>query len=283
MYIILDCSYLCHVAKHAMGELSWADKKVGVVFGFLRQVLTIAKTFETNNFIFAWDSKESKRKAIFPQYKSNRHAEKTVEEKELDAIAYAQFTEIRETVLPYLGVSNNFQVRGYEADDIIAQITKKHIASEFIIVSSDSDLYQLLERNRVYIYSIKKKEYYTHDNFVNEYGVNPPTWAMVKAIAGCVSDGVPGVVGVGEKTAIKYLKGELKTTTTAYAKIRDFPNLDRNKQLVTLPYPDMPLLKVSKQRKLSLDHFLNLCVDYGFESFLRKEMLDQWKKYLNLK
>lgn len=283
MYLLLDCSYLCHVAKHSMGELSWEDKRVGIIFGFLRQLLTLAKYFGTNDFIFAWDSKESKRKILFPQYKSNRHAEKTAAEEELDAIAYAQFTELREKVIPYLEMKNNFRVRGYEADDIIAQITRKHIASQFMIVSSDSDLYQLLEPDRVSIYSIKKKETFTHDDFVSEYGIYPSAWSMVKAIAGCVSDGVPGVAGVGEKTAIKYLNGDLKDTTTAYAKIRDFPDLYRNRMLVTLPYPDMPLLKISKQGKLPLDHFLNVCVDYGFESFLKKEMLDQWKTHLNLR
>ena len=81
---------------------------------------------------------------------------------------------------------------------------------------------------------------------------------------------------------IKYLNGELKDTTTAYAKIRDFQDLYRNRQLVTLPYPGMPLLKVSKQGQLPLLRFLDLCRDYGFESFVRRENLDQWKKYLKL-
>lgn len=282
MYIILDCSYLCHVAKHAMGELLWEEKRVGIIFGFLRQLLSIAKHFESNDFIFAWDSKESKRKQIFPEYKANRHSEKTIEEKELDAIAYAQFTEIREKVLPYLDVHNNFMIRGFEADDIIAQITRKHTESEFVIVSSDSDLYQLLETNRVTIYSIKKKEIFNWASFVKEYDILPSAWQTVKAIAGCVSDGVPGVAGVGEKTAIKYLNGELKDTTTAYAKIRDFQDLYRNRQLVTLPYPGMPLLKISKQGKLPLLRFLDICRDYGFESFVKKDNLDQWKKYLKL-
>ena len=280
MRIIIDANYVCHVAKHAMGGLSFEDKRSGVIFGFLRQVLSLAKKYDTNDFIFSWDSKESKRKKLFPEYKVNRVMHKTEEEKELDQITYVQFNTLREKIIPMLGFVNNFRVEGYESDDIIARITKSNVTESFMIVSSDNDMLQLLDQKRVTIYNIKAKKEYTEDQMIKEYDASPMMWPMVKAIAGCVSDGVPGVVGVGEKTAIKYLNGELKDTTLAYANIRDFPDLYRNRKLVTLPYDGMPDLKLRPQQATSFDGMYKVCETYGFQSLLNKEAIAQWRRVL---
>lgn len=280
MRIIIDANYVCHVAKHAMGGLSFEDKKSGVIFGFLRQVLSLAKKYNTNDFIFSWDSKESKRKELFPEYKANRVMHKTEEEKEFDQITYVQFNTLREKIIPMLGFVNNFRVSGYESDDIIAQITKSHAKESFMIVSSDNDMLQLLDQKRVTIYNIKTKKEYTEAQMIDEYDATPMMWPMVKAIAGCVSDGVPGVVGVGEKTAIKYLNGELKDTTQAYASIRDFSDLYRNRKLVTLPYEGMPNIVLKQQKSISFDGMYKVCTSYGFQSLLSKEAISQWRRTL---
>lgn len=280
MQIIIDSNYICHVAKHSIGGLSWEDKKVGIIFGFLRQVLSLAKKYGTNEFIFAWDSKESKRKAIFPEYKANRIMNKTEEEIEFDQIAYSQFSVLRDTIIPTIGFVNNFRVNGYESDDIIAQITKKYSGDRFVIVSSDNDMLQLLENNRVTIYNIKSKKEYSFADMIKEYDATPAMWPMVKAIAGCVSDGIPGVKGVGEKTAIKFLNGSLKDTTSAYANIRDFSDLYRNRVLVTLPLKGMPVLTLKQQRTTSFIGMHKVCADHGFQSLLTKEAVAQWKKNL---
>ena len=280
MYIIIDSNYICHVAKHSMGNLSFEEKRVGVIFGFLRQILSFAKRFNTNQLIFAWDSKESKRREFYADYKANRIEGKTEEDKELDAIIYSQFDTIRNKVIPRIGFVNNFIVRGYEADDIIAQITKNYSSEEFVIITSDSDLLQLLNYGMVTIFNPKTKTEYTERTMAQAYGISPKEWAMVKAIAGCVSDNVPGVKGVGEKTAIKYLNGELKESSAAYAKIRDFPDLHRNKVLVTLPYKGCPSVKVRKQPNTSYRGMYEVCEQYGFQSLLNKEAIQQWLKSL---
>ena len=182
MRVIIDCNYICHMAKHSMGELSFEELHSGVIFGFLRQMLSLINTFKTNDFIFVWDSRESKRKVLFPTYKANRHYEKTEEEKELDAIAYKQFDILRTEVIPKIGFVNNFMMKGYEADDVIAGIVFRN-KENFVIVSSDNDLLQLLN-NRVRIYSIKNKSYYTEEMMLKEYNISPDKWAEVKAIAG---------------------------------------------------------------------------------------------------
>jgi DNA polymerase-1 len=269
-----------------MGELFWDEKKVGVIFGFLKQLLSFAKFFDTNNFIFTWDSKERKRTEIYSEYKANRTYDKTEEEKELDAIVYSQFDTIRTEVLPAIGFKNNFMLKGYEADDIIASIIKKYLADNFVIISSDTDLYQLLHTTRVSIFNSKTKKLYTEPQLIMEYNVDHTKWATVKAIAGCVSDHVPGVVGVGEKTAIKYINDELNPKTEAYQNIESFKKSDsfeRNVQLVTLPYKGTPAITLLTQKETSYDGMYHICEKYGFQSLLKKEAIHQWMKNLNVK
>jgi DNA polymerase-1 len=264
-----------------MGDLSFEDKKVGILFGYLKQVLSIANKFDTNKFIFAWDSKESKRKELFPEYKANRHYDKTPEEEELDAIAYSQFDTIRKEVIPTIGFKNNFMVKGYEADDIIASITKRYNAEEFLIVSSDNDLLQLLS-DHVKIYNIKTKTSYNEAQMIKDYNISHVLWPKVKAIAGCNSDAIPGVRGVGEKTAIKYLNDQLKPESSSYQEIENFikyGDYKRNIQLVTLPYRKLDFM-IYKQKETSYKGMYSICEKYGFQSLLKKETLQQWVKNL---
>ena len=272
------------MAKHAMSDLSYDDKKSGVIFGFFRQILFLAKKFETNNFAFVWDSPASLRKEIYPEYKENRKKiERTKEEIEDDIIAFKQFSLLREEILPKLGFSNIFMLPGYEADDIIAQVCKDSV-SEIMIVSSDNDLYQLLTEE-VCIYDPRRKDFYTKENFLADYEIVPGDWKRVKGIAGCTSDGVQGIRGVGEKTAIKYLLKKMNPVSKSYEEIRAFLKSDeyaRNLQLVTLPYPKIPKVNLHEQKELSADYFINVCQRFGFNSFMTKDGYDQWKNHLRL-
>jgi DNA polymerase-1 len=263
-----------------MKNLSWNDKKVGVIFGFLNQILSLAKIFDTNKFIFAWDSRKSLRAALFPDYKKQRRYEKTSEEKELDAISYIQFDIIRQELLSELGFVNNYMVEGYEADDLIASITFTNPNKEFFIISTDEDLYQLLSDN-VRMYSIRKKQFYTNRNLWKEYGITPDEWSEVKSIAGCNTDGVPGVMGVGEKTACLYINRHLNVTHKSYHNIKKSRELIvRNRKLVTLPFEGTPEIVLSAKNNLSLTAFQDICNRYGFQSFLEQEKYKQWKKFI---
>lgn len=276
--ILIDANSICHQCKHAMSDLSWHEKKVGVIFGFLRQILTLSKLFDTNEFAFAWDSRKSKRKEIFPDYKKARRHEKTLEEEELDTIAYRQFDLLRKTILPNLGFKNNFRQTGYEADDVIASIVNSNPTRGIAIISTDEDLYQLLSE-RVSLYSIRKKQFYTHKNLWKEYHVTPERWADVKAIAGCSTDGIPGIPRVGEKTACKYLNRTLGPSYKTFQSIRTNNSIiERNRRLVKLPFEGTPPFPVTFPDKLSFDNFLDICDEYGFRSFSEGDTLRKWKE-----
>ncbi len=282
-YIIVDSDFICHQNKHSMKKLSWEDKHTGVIFGFLRDTLTLAKKLDCNRFIFVWDSSESKRKRMFPDYKANRAIKKkTVEEEELSKVAHPQFDIIRTEILPALGFKNNFIQDGLEGDDLIAKLVLEYDWTNFAVVTIDSDLYQMLRTN-AFIYNPRKKKRYTIANFKEQYGIDPWQWSTVLSIAGCTTDNVPGINGVGKPTAIKYLKGELPPSRKVVQKILSKEGKDirkRNDWLVRLPFHDTKPMTVRSKQSLYKDEFVKVCRKYGFESFLRKDKYKEWKEVM---
>jgi len=268
-----------------MGDLDFESQKTGIIFGFLRQLLKLSQLYPKSDFIFCWDSKTSLRKKIYSEYKANRKKENTEEEKEADSIAYAQFELIKTYVLPEIGYRNIFEYEGYESDDIFAQIVYGNYDEDIIvIVTSDEDMYQLLFGN-VWIYNPGKKKEYTEDQFITEYNIFADDWIDVKAIAGCTSDNVKGIEGVGKKTAIKYLIGELSKDSKLHKKIVSDEGkkiIRRNIKLVRLPYIGTPIPKFSGDQ-LSLDKFMTVCQRYGFYSILAPKELRKWEEHLRLK
>ena len=279
--LVIDSNCLGHIAKHSMKGLSFDEIETGVIFGFMNHVLRLAKKFETNRFAFCWDSRKSLRKEVYPKYKYKRHDNtgKTEEEIVLNESAYRQFVELRKKVLPEFGFKNVFIQKGIEADDLIASIVRAN-KNEYIVVSHDEDLYQLL--NLAPIYNPRKKILIDADYFKKQYGIDPDDWSKVKAIAGCGSDSVGGIENVGEKTAIKYLTGTLKKGK-AYDSIREGNDVIlRNKKLVYLPFSETEEVKISfKKEEFDVDDFFDMCDNYGFYSFKRET--DNWKKTFRMK
>ncbi len=277
-WVVVDCNYLCHRAFWTTGYLQYNNQPTGVIFGFLNQIYTIARTLRPTDMIFTWDSPShlSKRRQIFPAYKTNRKKEDGVDLAEM----YSQFHLLQEDILPRLGFINNFSQQGYEADDIIAVICQ-NLPEPTIIASSDDDLLQLLSP-KTSIYNLGRKRLYAINDFYNDYGIKPYEWHKVKQIAGCSGDGVPGVIGVGEKTAVKYLTNSLNKKSKKYQDIkRNQKIIDRNEVLVKLPFPgtEMPNIKKSEFNDAELEM---ICQQYGFTSWLdNPNVLHDWKIYFN--
>ena len=284
--VIVDSNYLCHRAWHTTGMLSYKDKPVGVIFGFLNQLFTIGKTLQPQNVIFCWDSRKSIRKHKYPFYKS-----KTLKQREADmSDAFPQFTELRKEILPKLGFPNNFMQPGYEADDLIAKIVRTNASNtsenrtKYIITSSDDDLLQLIDD--CIIYNLGKDRIITEDDLLAEYGVTPSQWVEVKKIAGCKSDTVPGVPGVGEITAVKYLTGRLKPESKKYQAIELHGTKElyaRKEWLVKLPLPGTKLPNI-RQSKFSKKELVKLCDELGFTRLRNDPVkLDDWSFYFGVK
>jgi len=248
-WLVLDVHYLCHRAFHSTQSLSFKDRPTGVVFGFLKSISALKDEFETDRIIFCFESRHLLRRDIYPSYKQKRN---TTERTDEERVAYEglalQISELRRRYLPRIGFKNIFSFRGYESDDVMAEIARSSYCEddrkdeEIVLVTADNDMLQCLSSN-VRMYSPQKRKLMTDVWFQKHYGIKPSQWAMVKAIAGCSSDEVEGIKGVGELTALKYVRRELPTASVAYQAITSPKGKEivrRNRTLVELPYKGCP-------------------------------------------
>lgn len=250
-WLVIDVSYLCHRAFHTAKDLSWKGRPTGVVFGFLKTISALKDDFQTDRVAFCFEHRHLFRRDVFPAYKHKRHKDRLPEEVASLQALQIQIQELRKRYLPMIGFKNIFCYRGMESDDTMACIAK-HCPDdeEVILVTADQDLFQCL-RSNVSIYSPQRRLLLGEAWFQETYGIRPSQWAVVKAIAGCTSDEVPGIKGVGELTALRYLRGELKAGSKAYDRIRSAESrliVLRNRPLVELPYEGCPVPSLQDDR-----------------------------------
>ena len=191
--VLVDCSTLVYAAFHTYGTLNYHGKPTGIIYGFLKKMLLLAKKFETTEFITCWDAGVSHRHSIYTQYKAGRIAKRAAEsedEKEQRNWMLAQSISLNHHILPYLGFKNNYIRINYEADDLLAYWVNrlKDSGRRVIMVTTDSDMFQCLDDCTIYNTSTKKL--FTRKLFIQKYGVKPSEWAMAKAIGGCSGEGV---------------------------------------------------------------------------------------------
>lgn len=171
----------------------------GLLTGFMNFVSNIGKDFHTDFLVFALDSKgDTFRSDIYKEYKSHR-------------------PDVPEDLLKQLPVAiewiekMGFQTAmesGFEADDIIASIAQdaKQKDLEVRIVSHDKDLYQLIDDDTVYLFDPIKKNVINEEKCFEKYGVTPKQFTDYQSLLGDSADNVPGVKGVGAKTAEALIK-----------------------------------------------------------------------------
>ena len=179
------------------------------LYGF---VSMINKIIEEENPIYmavAFDIGKNFRKDLYKEYKDGRNA--TPEELKMQ-MPYAR------KILDGMGIKY-YEMEGYEADDIIGTLSNRALIDpEFdaTIVSSDRDLLQLInEQVDVKLLKTKGNIRYTKEKFIEDYGFEPIRIIDLKALMGDASDNIPGVKGVGEKTALKLI-GEYDTIENLY-------------------------------------------------------------------
>jgi DNA polymerase-1 len=268
--LVIDTSYLSWCCFYAMRhQLNHGEINTTVTFGVLKMLVNLHERYLPAATIWALDSRQSLRRKEFPEYKSSRDA-KTMSAKDIKKrkAMKKQVKWMTGTVLPELGYKNIFEVSGYEADDIIAAITAYEDDNQVIIVSADEDLYQCLDEN-VSIWT--RKKLITLDTFRDTWKLEPWQWVDVKAIAGCSSDDIPGVDGVGEKTAAKYLRGELRPSSKAAMSIESSSELiKRNRSLVNLPYSGCPEEFVIRKDQVTPGRWAAVCSKYGMMSLVKQ-------------
>ena len=284
MRLIIDSQSLAYKTIFHLADLSFAGRKTGVIFGFLSQIKDLAEKFNTNQFVFCWDSRQSYRKMIDPGYKNRPPDEKNAQ---IIADARIQFNQLREEILPTMGFKNVFMQTGYESDDLIAWIVARY-PDEWMIVTGDDDLLQLLLEDRfnpIKIYNLTHSKVITEQDFMNKYRLpDAKSWTKVKGYAGCSSDTVTGIVGVGLGTAINYLNGSLKDGKIKQ-KIESPEGQATYKHcfdLVALPYRgdrDINVPELIDDQLYSLP-FFDIFKQCGLGSFVKN--FEDWKRIFNL-
>jgi DNA polymerase-1 len=216
------------------------------IYGFARELVRIMEQEKPEYLAVAFDVGKTFRDQIFPEYKATR-------EKMPDDLR-SQIARIREMVdafnIPRL------EMDGYEADDVLGSVAK--IAAEkglgVKIITGDRDLLQLVnERTAVYLAG-DDQTYITDADVIKKLGVRPNQVVDYKAIVGDTSDNIPGVKGVGEKTAVALLE-KFDTLDAIYANLDKVENrwkgkFETNKETA---YMSRDLARIETNLKIKFD------------------------------
>ncbi|MBI5634906.1 MAG: DNA polymerase I [Nitrospirae bacterium] len=197
LYIIDGNSYV-YRAYYAIKSLTNSKGfPTNAILGFTNMLLKIIRDKKPEGLVVSFDSPEmTERHMLFEQYKANR--------KETPADLVAQLPHIRK-VISALRIKV-FEMPGYEADDIIGTIAKRAAAegSNVYIVTADKDMLQLVD-DRVRVYDPMKDRMLDRAYVIEKFGVGPERVTEFMALTGDASDNIPGVKGIGEKTAKELL------------------------------------------------------------------------------
>ncbi len=226
--LIFDGNALIHRSFHALPVTMKTSKGevVNAVYGFTSFLLRAIKEFKPEMVALALDMKgPTFRHETYDKYKATRV--KAAPE------LYAQIPRARE-VAEILDIPV-FQISGCEADDVIGTIvTKMDGKAENIIVTGDMDTLQLVnDYTKVYTMSrgLNDSILYDAKQVVAKYGLNPDQIIEYKALCGDPSDNIPGVKGIGEKTAVELLQ-EFSTVKNLYKNINSDKIKDRVRELL---------------------------------------------------
>jgi DNA polymerase-1 len=217
------------------------------IYGFATMLISLIKEEKPTHVAVAFDvSRKTFRSEIFPEYKANRAS--TPDE------FRSQMSYLHEFI-DGCGIEH-FQLEGYEADDLIATISKKAEKDGFevLICTGDRDSFQLVNPNTTVLYpkrGVSDLARMTPEAVIEKYGMTPDQYPDFAALRGDPSDNLPSIPGVGEKTAAKWVVeyGSLKDLLSEVDKVggkvgqalRDnIDNVIRNRELTQLVH-DAPI------------------------------------------
>ena len=171
-------------------------KEVGALKGYINHLQSLRKN--NNHLCVSFDSTvESFRNQLFTEYKSSNH---------IDPEILQQFP-LAEEVTELLGITL-LSMKEYEADDGIASVCSllENEFNKIIIGSLDKDLMQCVKKDKIIMYSTRYKNFTNENGVFEKFGVSPEQIPDFLALIGDSSDGIPGMKGIGQKTAAELLQ-----------------------------------------------------------------------------
>lgn len=279
--VLIDGNSIAYRAFFAL-PLLHNDKGIhtNAIYGFTMMLMKLIEEEKPTHMLVAFDAgKTTFRHEVYTEYKGGR--QKTPPE------LSEQFPFLRELLDAYN--IRTYELENYEADDIIGTLATKAEKEGFdvVIISGDRDLTQLASE-RIHVHVTKKgitdMERYTPEYVFEKYGLTPAQIVDLKGLMGDASDNIPGVPGVGEKTALKLLK-EYGTVEHVLASLEHISgkklkeNLQKyreqallSKQLATI-HRDVPLtlsLDELAWQSYDAERVAALFQEFGFTSLMDK-------------
>ena len=198
--ILVDAQPIAYRAFHAYDLSTSRGEPTNIIYGVLKILKSIVLELPKSQVVTFWDSGRSKyRAAKYPEYKRSPAREKSRDKPGHTEQSFFDQIDAASEILRCMGV-RQVRVPGVEADDLIA------IASgtgDHIVVADDMDLWQLADTCKVY--APRKDMWITRESCFREVGCYPEQILDYKSLAGDTSDNIPGVPGVGDKTALSIL------------------------------------------------------------------------------
>ena len=240
-------AYRAFFALPAENFTTAQGQHTNAIYGFATMLISLLKDEKPTHVAVAFDvSRKTFRTEIFPEYKANRA--KTPDE------FRSQMSYLHELVKGF-GISQ-FEIEGFEADDIIATITKRaeKEGAEVLICTGDRDSFQLVTKQTTVLYpkrGVSEMARMTPDAVQEKYGMSPEQYPDFAALRGDPSDNLPSIPGVGEKTAAKWVVeyGSLTQLLAQAEKVggkvgeslrANIDNVKRNRELTQLIH-DAPM------------------------------------------
>ena len=275
--VLVDASGFIFRAFHGIQILTRPDgTPVNAVYGFITMLMKLLDDMQPDHIAIIFDTaRKTFRNDIDPSYKANR----TEPPDEL----VPQFALVREATQAFN--LDCIELAGFEADDLIATYTKEAIneGAEVTIVSSDKDLMQLVT-DRVTMFDSFKNRRIGPEQVQEKFGVYPEKVVDVQSLAGDSTDNVPGVPGIGIKTAALLIQeyGDLDTLLARASEIKQnkrrenlIEHADKarlSRELVRLRN-DVPLtipLSELGRRQPNMVHLEQFLIEQGFKSILAR-------------
>jgi len=247
---IIDGSAYVYRAYFAIRELSTSSGlPTNAVYGFAQILLKLIKTKRPDYLAMTFDTKgPTTRHIAYPEYKSHR----------------PEMPDPLQVQIPYIHrLVEAFEIptlmeEGIEADDLIGTLSKKGEAAglQVVIVSGDKDMFQLITPS-VKVYDSMKEKMISEETIMEKFGVTPPQMVEIMGLMGDTADNIPGVKGVGKKTAMQL--------------IHDFGSIDHLlKNLDQVKRPKLRALLASQEEEARLSRSLvtidtNLSIDFDLD------------------
>ena len=295
--VIFDGNHLAYRAYYKFGSLKTIEgTRTGVIYGMPYIAESLIRRLGATSAVMTFDGGRHKsRLELLPDYKKR--------DKKLGFDAEDFFFQKDEGMKLFMALGLKVAwAKGWEADDIIAQIARRYSQSgwDVIIVSADKDFHQLIqfpvldEQGEITMFNPAKGKEFGYTTISKEVGYTPEQCVDYLCLRGDKSDNIPGYPGIGEKRAIQFLgqfgsiKAFLKSDQTFGKmdkdKLRDI--YKRNKGLIDLKFfyrkfmIKIPIPWVNPGI-LDMDELRIICPTYEINTFIKPQFLNTFKKLQN--